>query len=302
MNALVDQFLQVLIVEKGFSGNTQAAYRNDLHQLGEYLQQVHHVQSWPEVSREHLTSYLLVQREKGYSMATLARKVASLKSFFEYLAHEGIINDDPTEDIASPKLGRRLPKPLTEAEMTSLLATTMADNEPESLRDRAILELLYATGMRVSELASLDVEQVVLTAGNGSVKCYGKGGKERMVQIHDSAVAAINRYLSEGRTKLVKDEQEHALFVNRRGERLTRQGCWLILKEYARRAGVTGHVTPHALRHSFATHMLRGGATLRQVQEWLGHASITTTQVYTLLTDQHLQDAYDRAHPRAKAS
>lgn len=299
MNEMVDRFLQVLIVEKGFSPNTQAAYRNDLHQLAEFLQGHGGARSWAEVGQDALSEYILAQKAKGYSPATLARKVASLKSFFEFLGQEGAINQDPTEEIASPRLGRRLPRPLSEAETARLLETTGSDHEPEGLRDRAILELLYATGMRVSELVSLNPDQLHLVLGDGYVRAFGKGGKERVVQLHDGAVQSLQDYFARGRPHLVKNGKEPAVFVNHRGERLTRQGCWLILKEYARRASITSSVTPHTLRHSFATHMLRGGATLRQVQEWLGHASITTTQVYTLLTDQHLQQEYTKAHPRA---
>lgn len=301
MKPEIDRFLQVLAVEKGFSPNTEAAYRNDLCQLAEYLRSSSGVRSWTDVTEETLSAFILAQKDRGYSAATMARKIASLRSFFSFLGQEGVITHDPAEDITSPKLGRRLPKPLSEAEMARLLEVAFQAQNPEALRDRAILELLYATGMRVSELVSLDVGQLNLTNGNGSVRCIGKGNKERVVQLHDAAVQAIKTYLARGRPNAIKDDQrQQAVFVNRRGERLTRQGCWLILKEHAHRAGITTHVTPHVLRHSFATHMLRGGATLRQVQEWLGHASITTTQVYTLLTDQHLREEYDKAHPRAR--
>lgn len=300
MKADVDRFLQVLAVEKGFSPNTEAAYRNDLNQLVEFLEGTGAVAAWADVTPETLSAYILAQKGRGYSNATMARKIASLKSFFGYLGQEGVISRDSTEEITSPKLGRRLPKPLTETEMAQLLDVASRDKGMEAHRDLAILELLYATGMRVSELVSLNLDQLHLTEGDGYVRCIGKGNKERIVQLHESAVQAIKDYLANGRPHAVKDDHERAVFVNRRGERLTRQGCWLILKEHAHRAGIASHVTPHVLRHSFATHMLRGGATLRQVQEWLGHASITTTQVYTLLTDQHLREEYDKAHPRAR--
>ena len=299
MKELVDRFLQMLVVEKGFSPNTQAAYRNDLCQLVEFLQGACGVPSWADVTQDALSAYILAQKAKEYSTATMARKIASLKSFFEFLGQEGAINQDPTEEISSPKLGRRLPKPLSQTEAARLLEATSGVDGPEGLRDRAMLELLYATGVRVSELVGLNLDQLHLVPGDGYVRAFGKGGKERVVQVHDGAVLTLEEYLSQGRTRLVKNGKEPAVFLNRRGERLTRQGCWLILKEYARRASITSPVSPHTLRHSFATHMLRGGATLRQVQEWLGHASITTTQVYTLLTDQHLQEEYNKAHPRA---
>ncbi|MSQ11848.1 MAG: site-specific tyrosine recombinase XerD [Dehalococcoidia bacterium] len=298
MKELVDRFLQVLAVEKGFSPNTQFAYRNDLHQLADFLQKTG-VRSWVDVTLDNLSAYVLAQKGKAYSTATMARKIASLKSFFNFLVQEEVVKQDPTEDISSPKLGRRLPKPLTEAEITRLLDETARTNGPDGLRDRALLELLYATGMRVSELVSLNLPQLHLTPSDGFVRCFGKGGKERLIQIHDEAVSVLQGYITKGRPQMVTDGQHAAVFVNHRGERLTRQGCWLILKEYAQRAHIGSTVTPHVLRHSFATHMLRGGATLRQVQEWLGHASITTTQVYTLLTDRYVQEQYEKAHPRA---
>ena len=299
MRTDVDRFLQTLAVEKGFSGNTISAYRNDLYQLADFLVTSAHVASWRDVTSDMLAQAVLKQADKGYSRATRARKIASLKSFYEFMVKEGSVSSNPAHDITSPKLGRRLPKPLSEAETTSLMEEASKGDGPENSRDRALLELLYATGMRVSELVNLNVEQLHLVEGDGYVRCFGKGSKERVVQMHNSAVKTLKGYVDGGRPQLVKNPNENALFVNRRGERLTRQGCWLLLKEHAKKAGITGHISPHTLRHSFATHMLRGGATLRQVQEWLGHASITTTQVYTLLTDQHLRDEYDKAHPRA---
>jgi integrase/recombinase XerD len=202
--------------------------------------------------------------------------------------------------LESPRVGKSLPKPLTVQEIDELLEQPSKRNTPEALRDRAMLELLYATGVRVTELVSLDLENISLDPGHPSARCMGKGAKERVIPIHEHALSALVTYLNDGRGRLVKERAEPALFVNRRGERLTRQGFWLILRDYARQAGIETPVTPHSLRHSFATHMLRGGAPLRNVQELLGHANISTTQVYTQVTDEHVRHVYEQAHPRAR--
>jgi integrase/recombinase XerD len=290
------------VVEKGFSGNTLQAYRNDLYQLVEFLEARGAGRAtpltWPEVDLNLLSDYVAALREKrGYQLATTARKVAAIKSFFNFLVQEGLISQDPTEALSSPRVGRSLPKFLTEEEVRSLLAQPAGEETPEAKRDLAMLELLYATGMRVSELVSLNLGDV--NTEEGYVRCLGKGSRERVIPVYPRAARAVKSYLEEARPRLVTSPQEQALFVNRRGERLTRQGFWLILKGYAKRAGIRKPITPHILRHSFATHMLQGGAPLRNVQEYLGHASITTTQVYTHLTSEHLRREYERAHPRA---
>ncbi|MEE9324532.1 MAG: tyrosine-type recombinase/integrase, partial [Dehalococcoidia bacterium] len=193
---------------------------------------------------------------------------------------------------------RPLPKPLSIAEVEELLAQPGKRSTPEAKRDKAMLELLYAAGTRVTELVSLDIGDVNLT--EGKIRCTGKGAKERLVPIHSQAVEAVEEYLLRGRPSLVRDEKESALFLNRRGERLTRQGFWLILKGYAKQANIKTHISPHTLRHSFATHLLRGGAPLRHVQVLLGHSNISTTQIYTHLTSEHVREEYDKAHPRAE--
>ena len=292
----VETFLHHLEVERGASPNTLSAYRNDLSQLADYLEGMGR-RSAREVGREDLARFYLHLQERGYSRTSQARKVAAVRSFFAFLTREGRLPEDPAEDLASPRVGRSLPRALSEEEVERLLSAPVGNRTPEGLRDRAMLELLYATGMRVSELVALNLGDVDLQAR--LVRCMGKGGKERVIPIHEEAVRAVEEYLLEGRPRLVSDPREPALFVNQRGERLTRQGFWLILKGYARRAGITANVTPHVLRHSFATHMLRRGASLRNVQEWLGHASIATTQVYTYLTGDYLHAQYQQAHPRA---
>lgn len=298
----VRQFLEFLTTEKRFSPNTREAYRNDLTQLCEYVQpRIGHPansNAWGKVSPRLLSDYVARLRERDYAPTTIARKVAAIKSFFGFLVDEGVVKEDPTEELASPKVGRPLPKYLSFEEMGRLLSQPeRKGRSPEGLRDKALFHVLYATGMRVSELISLNVGDVNLDSA--MVRCVGKGGKERIIPVHEEAVEAVRAYLRGGRPALVRGTGEKALFVNQRGQRLTRQGFWLILKNCARAAGIRSHITPHVIRHSFATHMLRGGAPLRNVQELLGHASIATTQVYTHLTDDHVRQEYVKAHPRA---
>ncbi len=200
--------------------------------------------------------------------------------------------------LSSPRIGRSLPKSLTLEEVDRLLEEVSKGHGQETLRDKAMLELLYATGMRVSELVSLNLGDVNLR--EGYVRCLGKGSKERLIPIHESAIEAVKEYVESGRPALPYSKKEEGLFLNRRRERLTRQGFWLILKGYATQAGISTKITPHTIRHSFATHLLRGGAPLRHVQELLGHASITTTQIYTHLASEHMREEYNKAHPRAR--
>jgi len=299
MREQVDAFLNHLAVERGFSGNTIMAYRNDLYSLADYLGGEPSVIGWSDVSADTLSGFVMQLQDRGYSNTTRARKTAAMKSFFTFLVSEGGVTRSPAQEIVSPKVGRSLPKTLTEEEVERLLEAPRQLRTPDALRDAAMLELLYATGMRVSELTGLDLADVSLTAGH--VRCRGKGARERLIPLHEGAVAVIDHYARAGRPALLQpNSHEQALFLNRRGERLTRQGFWLILKQYAELV-VTGiPVTPHTLRHSFATHLLQGGASLRQVQEFLGHASIASTQVYTHLSNEHIQLEYERAHPRGR--
>ena len=298
MKQQIDAYLNHLAVERGLSGNTIMAYRNDLYALLQYMDSRGR-SDWRRVGSEDLADFVLALQEKGYSQTTRARKTAAVRSFFAFLVDDRIIDDSPAVELSAPKIGRSLPNALTEDEIVRLLDAPMAVDTPESRRDKAMLELLYATGMRVSELVSLTLGDVNLSGS--FVRCIGKGNKERLIPFHEQAMDALEFYIDEGRDSfLSNNSKEQALFLNRRGEQLTRQGFWLILKEYARKAGIASPVTPHTLRHSFATHMLRGGASLRQVQEFLGHASIASTQIYTHLTDDHLREQFEEAHPRGR--
>lgn len=303
MEDRIGHFLHFLSAEKGASENTIAAYRNDLSQFHSFLSAINlngNPTDWRQVGKDTIVAFVLELKNRRYAEASVARKVAAVKSFFQFLQAEGAIQRNPTESLESPRVGKTLPKPLTVQQVDELLEQPAKRRTPESLRDQAMLELLYATGLRVTELVSLDLDNVSLDPRSPSARCLGKGARERAVPFHEQALRALVTYLNDGRPRLVKNKKERALFVNRRGDRLTRQGFWLILKHYAREAGIEGPVTPHSLRHSYATHMLRGGAPLRSVQELLGHANISTTQVYTQIEDEHVRRVYEQAHPRAR--
>ena len=308
MDRTISSFLQHLIVEKGFSRNTSDAYRNDLGQFWEFLQDNSNNHSsgngnesytWSAVDINVLNKYIEDLRvRKGYRDTTTARKVASIKSFFGFLSENSIITEDPTESLGSPRVGRTLPKFLPEEDVTTLLDTAYKSGTNEGQRDAVIIELLYATGLRVGELVSLNIQDLDLS--ESYIRCMGKGSKERIVHLYPKALEELRRYLKQTRIALLGHRRsEQSLFVNHRGERLTRQWVWTILKTYGQKAGIEQSITPHTLRHSFATHLLQNGASLRHVQELLGHSSISTTQVYTHLTNGYVQKEYTKSHPRA---
>jgi len=296
MQAQIDEFLRYVAVEKGYSAHTSAAYRNDLAQFLTYLAG-QGISAWQDVGRTHILDYILYLRSRAYASSTVARKVAAVKSFFHFLVADGVLPDDPTAAVDSPAVDKRLPRPLSPQETERLLAEPARFNTPKALRDRALLELMYATGMRASEVIGLKVDAVDLEAG--TVRCLGKGNKERILPLYERAREALDAYLEDGRASLLHGCTETALFVNHRGDPLTRQGLWLIVKEYAAAIGIPHKVTPHMLRHSFATHLLDGGAGLREVQQLLGHTNISSTQVYTQVSTRRKREAYDKAHPRA---
>lgn len=302
MREAIEDFLNYLKVEKGYSSNTIFAYRNDLRSLANFVEKEAAKEgvepTWEGFGKQGMLSYMVDLKERGYVPTTSARKVAAAKSFFGFLLAEGRIKENPARDVGSFKVGRSLPRPISVSQARNLLEQPAKLGTLEAKRDRAMLELLYASGMRVSELVSLNISDVDIR--NGYVRCFGKGHKERIIPIYRQAAVAVDEYIKETRTRLVRDENEKALFLNQRGDRLTRQGLWQILKGYAKLAGLEKMVTPHTLRHSFATHMLNGGADLRSVQELLGHSNISTTQVYTHLTSEHIRQTYEKSHPRAK--
>ncbi len=302
VDASIGDFLSFLAVERNASENTISAYRSDLAQFQQSVIRQgispDADDAWASVTNAMLLTFVEELRERQYRAATVARKVAAVKSFFGFMAAEGILADDPAKDLRSPQVGKALPKALSIEEVDELLEQPARRNTVVAQRDKTMLDLAYRTGMRVTELVSLDVAHVALDSTPATVRGTGKGDQERALTLDASVVAGLKHYLAEVRPRLVRNRNESALFVNRRGGRLTRQGFWLILKNYALEAGLEG-ITPHTLRHTYATHMLSGGMPLRNVQEALGHASISTTQIYTQLTDKQKRKAYDEAHPRA---
>jgi integrase/recombinase XerD len=303
----VAQFLDFLTVEKNASQNTIIAYRNDLAQFASFAARQGRQPWWKAVNQDLIVSFVGDLRARDYKDSTVARKVAAVKSFFGFLVAEGLVGDDPTERLKSPAVGKSLPRALSIKEVDELFEQPARKNTAEAQRDKAMLELAYATGLRVTELTQLDTGDISLESDPVTVRCHGKGDRERVLPIPPRAADELRQYMFKIRRRMAKDRiekspdgrQRNPLFVNRRGERLTRQGFWLILKTYAEMAKLKGPITPHTLRHTYATHMLEGGMPLRYVQEALGHASISTTQVYTQLTDQQKRAEYDKAHPRA---
>jgi len=295
MENLIQEFIDYLGHEKGLADNTLESYGRDLRQYIGFLSGGTTV-SLENASQSTIVAYLMSLRKQGKATATIARRLAALKAFYQFLVRENYLASDPTDDLTSPKLERKLPKVLSVGEVERLLSRPDRTN-PAGLRDKAMLELLYATGVRVSELVNLDVEDVDLD--EGFVRCVGKGRKERVAPMGEIAIAALRAYLDGARGKMVSDPGEKAVFVNHHGRRLTRQGFWKIVKKYAALAHIQKEITPHTLRHSFATHLLENGADIRAVQEMLGHADISTTQIYTHVTKERLKDVYAKSHPRA---
>ena len=295
MQDTVGKFLESLEYEKGLSQNTLESYGADLRDYQMFLND-HSSETLIDVTPSTIVGYLMFLRRKGRSTATVARRLASIKSFYRFLLKEGYIDKDPCENLSSPSLERRLPKVLTLAEIERLLDQPDLST-PIGLRDRAILEVLYATGLRVSELTNLDLGDVDLR--EGFVRCIGKGSKERVVPLGEIAITATKSYIENGRPTLIFDPKELSLFVNQNGGRMTRQSIWKLVKKYSETARIPKEVTPHTIRHSFATHLLEHGANIRAVQEMLGHADISTAQIYTHVTKDRLKDVYARSHPRA---
>jgi integrase/recombinase XerD len=301
---LVDRFLDYLSVERGLSRHTLEAYRRDLLRYVEFLAE-RGITDPIRAGEADIAGFLghLSASEyapgRRYMASSVARTLAAVRSFHRFLVREGDTPADPAELVTRPRVPRNLPKPLTVEEMSALLEAPGEDG-PAAIRDAAILETLYGAGLRISELVALDVDDIDLE--EGSLKAFGKGSKERVVPLGRYAVRALKKYLTRSRPSMAAQRSRAALFLNQRGGRLTRQGCTNIVKKMAKRAGLRKRVTPHMLRHSFATHLLEGGADVRVVQELLGHASVATTQVYTLVTERMLREVYLTSHPRAHRS
>jgi integrase/recombinase XerD len=303
-DVLLAEYDTWLRVERGLSPNTLAAYRRDLRRYGAYLHRRGLSGAIGRVDEAVVAGYVdeLEQArtddgERRYKASSIARSLAAVRSFHRFCVEEGLLAVDPSGDVGAPRVPQGIPKALTEAEVEALLGAVPGDG-PRPQRDRAILELLYAGGLRISELVGLDLGDVDLL--DGLVRVLGKGSKERVVPLGRSAREAIGDYLTTGRPELASKVRTSALFLNARGGRLTRQGAWLIVRAAADRAGLRGRLHPHVLRHSCATHMLDRGADIRVVQELLGHASLSTTQVYTKVSPERLRAVYDAAHPRAR--
>lgn len=298
MKEYLKHFLHYLAVERGLARNTLEAYERDLTSFLEYMSDKQGITTLDQVDRVHIVNYLMFLRESGRASSTVARTMTSIRSFFKFLVREQILAADPSIYMDTPKTDKKLPKVMNLEEVERLLDAPQV-KEPAGIRDKAMLELLYASGIRVSELVSLNVGD--LNLGMGFVRCIGKGSKERIIPLGRIALDWLDRYIQTARPKLLKDRlSEQALFVNRNGGRMTRQGFWKIIKQYGKEANIDKDITPHMLRHSFATHLLENGADLRAVQEMLGHSDISTTQIYTHVTKLRMKDVYNRTHPRAK--
>lgn len=295
MEGYINRFINYLAVDRKLAKNTLESYGRDLRQFQHYLTD-HKNKKLEESNQAAILDYLNHLRQQGKAASTISRNIAAIKSFYQYLLRDSYLNVDPTEKLETPKFEKKLPKILSVMEVEELLKQP-GNKLPSDMRDKAMLELLYATGIRVSEIIGLNISDVNLDMGY--IKCHGKGSKERLVPLGSIAVKSVHEYINKGRPKIVRTYEEAILFVNHHGSQLTRQGFWKIIKKYAQKANITKEITPHILRHSFATHLLENGADLRSVQEMLGHADISTTQIYTQITKNPLKEVYDRTHPRA---
>lgn len=294
----LDDYIHYLAIEKGLSDNTIESYRMDILGFFNYINNALQVNKDLEgIDKELILNYINYLKNKNLSKKSQGRFLASIKSFFRYQIREKNISSDPTVSIESPKVDRRLPDVLSVEEIEGLLEAPQL-NTILGYRDRTMLEVAYGSGLRVSELLSLKLENVNLELG--FIKCIGKGSKERIIPVGEVALEYLKEYINVERSGLIKNTKEKKLFLNSRGGWLSRQGFYKILLNYGRRAGIRNHLSPHILRHSFATHLLENGADLRSVQEMLGHADISTTELYTHLTIKHMKKVYDKTHPRAK--
>lgn len=297
-NPILNQFANYLIVERSLSKTSVSLYTSDVRQFFSIFGKREEV-NFAKIGSEDIRRYISMLSSLGLVSSSVARKISSIKIFFRFLVSERVVNTDPTENIALPKVAKKLPSILTVNEVVQIINSTQSGNQERGVkefRSWAMLETLYATGVRISELLSLRMSDISLA--EGFVRVIGKGNKERIVPMGRLAIEAIKEYLQHARSKLLKGRASEYLFLNYRGQKLSRMGFWKILKENLKRAKIGKRVTPHSFRHSFATHLLEGGANLRAVQEMLGHSNITTTQIYTHLDRKYLKEVYKTFHPR----
>jgi integrase/recombinase XerD len=294
MKELVDTFLSYLSVERGLSHNTIISYKEDLNHYIGFLTSLH-IDTFSKTTKNEVINFMLNQKNKGISANSVARRLAAIKVFYRFLVRERILKIDPTSLIESPKLGKKIPETLSLAEVDALL-TQPNIKDPQGIRDKAILETFYATGMRVSEVVNLKVDNVNLEIG--FLRCVGKGNKERVIPLGKKAINSLKRYLGTGRRHMLKQKESEFIFLNRSGKKISRQSLWKIIKRYAKEARIKKPISPHILRHSFATHLLERGADLRSVQEMLGHVNISTTQIYTHISKDRLKAIHRMFHPR----
>ncbi|MBU1006908.1 MAG: site-specific tyrosine recombinase XerD [Candidatus Omnitrophica bacterium] len=294
MNELIEEFLGYLSVERGLAKNTLEAYKRDLTGFLNYLKS-RKVTSVDDITRQKVTSFMLAEKDRGLSSNSISRELACLKSFFKFLLNENKVKEDVTSVVESPKLWKKLPDTLNLDEIEELLKAPNV-KDPMGARDRACLELMYATGMRVSELINLKIDDLNMEVR--FVKCFGKGDKERIVPFGKKAKESIDRYMQKARAGFLKKKVSNFLFLTRLGRPMSRQTFWKLIKKYAREARIKKKITPHSLRHSFATHILERGADLRIVQEMLGHSDISTTQIYTHVSKDRLKSIHHKFHPR----
>ncbi|HLF17324.1 MAG TPA: site-specific tyrosine recombinase XerD [Candidatus Omnitrophota bacterium] len=294
MKHYIEEFIDYLAVERGLSQNTLLAYRRDLNKYISYLDH-QGVKDLSYISRNHISNFMYDQKRQDLSTNSICRALAALKTFHKFLVRERLAKEDPTSLVDTPKLWKKVPDVLTTQEIEAIIDATKG-RRWQAIRDKAILELFYASGMRVSELVNLKLDSVNLELGY--VRCIGKGRKERIIPIGKRAREAVERYCRDIRKKQVKDEMNMTLFLSRLGKKISRQSIWKIIKQYARKANIKKVIKPHTLRHSFATHLLEHGADLRSVQEMLGHADISTTQIYTHVDKERLKSIHKEFHPR----
>lgn len=293
MEQYIQGFIEYLHNVKKMSENTEMSYRRDLAKVVSYLND-QGIKDIKKVTATNLTSYVLYLEKNNFSAATISRNIASLKAFYHYLMKEGIVSEDVAEDLHAPKIEKKIPEILSMEEVVRLLEQPTGDSSKE-IRDKAMLELLYATGIRVTELITLKVEDVNLNMGYITCK---DANKERVIPFGNEAKKALNRYLDGVREAMLADPSSEYLFANCSGQPMSRQGFWKLIKYYAKKAGITSDITPHTLRHSFAAHLVENGADLRSVQEMLGHSDISTTQIYAHMNHSHIKEVYAKAHPR----